>query len=279
MIIKRRHTNLYAVVSNALLNDQSLSFEARGVAAMLMSKPEDWDIRIEFVMEAGNIGRNKALRIMKELKDAGYLVHDQDRENGKFLKGEYTLCDFPQGMIPSASPEFSLPQSQNQTPAIYNKELQSKEYTNTPTKREYPKEFNEFWESYPQPGRKNASKVEAIVEWNKLSRDEKSLVLKSLPRYGAYCAGNRWYHPLHPYRYLKSRRFEAFKDTPEITEGRNETGGGVLWVHRKDTPQFLAWMKYQRDKSPTIYRKMADLAPSAVWCFRSEWPPTEEMIR
>jgi hypothetical protein len=63
-----------------------LSFEARGVLAYLLSKPDDWVIQIEDLMAEGGIGRDKVKNILKELRDAKYLATEMRHdENGRFV--------------------------------------------------------------------------------------------------------------------------------------------------------------------------------------------------
>lgn len=56
-ILKKK--NNYTSILNAFLQDDSLSFEARGLGASLLSRPDDWDINISSLMVEGKIGRDK----------------------------------------------------------------------------------------------------------------------------------------------------------------------------------------------------------------------------
>lgn len=62
--------------------DSKLSFEARGVLWYLLSKPDDWIVQVSDVMREGGLGRDKAKRLLKELRDAGYIetetVHNKE---------------------------------------------------------------------------------------------------------------------------------------------------------------------------------------------------------
>ncbi len=46
MIIKRKRSSEFAIISNRLANDKALSFEARGVLVYLLSKPDNWEVKI-----------------------------------------------------------------------------------------------------------------------------------------------------------------------------------------------------------------------------------------
>lgn len=64
--------------------DGGLSFEARGVLAYLLSKPDDWKVQISDIMADGGIGRDKAKKILSELRKRGYLKTEMVSENGRF---------------------------------------------------------------------------------------------------------------------------------------------------------------------------------------------------
>ncbi len=52
------HQN-YAQIPNETLQDQSLSFEARGLLSMLLSMPHDWAINKEWLISQSDAGRDK----------------------------------------------------------------------------------------------------------------------------------------------------------------------------------------------------------------------------
>lgn len=89
--------NPYFMFRRATAQDHSLSFEARGVMAYLLSKPDDWTITLANLMTEGAIGRDKARRILGELTEARYLEQGQPRASeGKFGPLTYRLHEEPQ---------------------------------------------------------------------------------------------------------------------------------------------------------------------------------------
>lgn len=70
-----RLTEKFTIISNAAVNDEHLSFRARGLLAWLLSKPADWQIRSESIARhSPTEGRDAVRSAMRELVDAGYLV-------------------------------------------------------------------------------------------------------------------------------------------------------------------------------------------------------------
>jgi len=63
----------YFCVDNGLFSDGRLSWEARGLMGYLLSKPDDWRVRIYDIVARGPAGREKIRRMLFELMEGGYL--------------------------------------------------------------------------------------------------------------------------------------------------------------------------------------------------------------
>ena len=82
----------FTQIPNATHQDTSISLQARGLLGYLISLPDDWVVRPEQLAKANDIGRNTAYKIIKELRDAGYIYQVQERmESGKFSTGDYLV--------------------------------------------------------------------------------------------------------------------------------------------------------------------------------------------
>ena len=86
----------YVIISRHLLEDARLSYEARGLLACMLAKPNDWIFYISFFIKNGPAGRDKVHRIFKELIGYGYIVRQKHRnEKGHFSSPEYTVYESP----------------------------------------------------------------------------------------------------------------------------------------------------------------------------------------
>lgn len=105
-IFRGAHGELpYFMMLRTTAQDSTLSFEARGLIAYLLSKPNDWEINKADLMREGGLGRTKMKRIMDELTTAGYMTISQERdENERFLVVVYTLHEEPQAQNVQAEP-------------------------------------------------------------------------------------------------------------------------------------------------------------------------------
>ena len=82
----------YFTMTLGAAQDDRLSFEARGLLCYLLSKPDDWEVKIDDLKRAGNCGRDRIYRILEELLAAGYLERIQERdEQGRWQPGVYLV--------------------------------------------------------------------------------------------------------------------------------------------------------------------------------------------
>ena len=64
-IIRLEKVARYFVVDNALFSDAQLSWEARGLMGYLLSKPDDWRVRLYDLVAHGPAGQHKIQRIVR----------------------------------------------------------------------------------------------------------------------------------------------------------------------------------------------------------------------
>lgn len=63
----------YTVVSNKFLNNEKLSFKAKGVFMYLWSKPDGWKINVKNITNYGTEGDKAVRTAMHELKNLGFI--------------------------------------------------------------------------------------------------------------------------------------------------------------------------------------------------------------
>ena len=84
-IIKVKNTKNYTALSNALLCDKRLTFETRGLLAYLLSKPLDWEVRINDLINASPAGLRVVRRMVAEAEEYGYMIRKRYKnEDGTF---------------------------------------------------------------------------------------------------------------------------------------------------------------------------------------------------
>lgn len=94
-IIRIKKEKEYVSIANAVLQDKNLSWEARGVMAYLLSKPDGWQCRNYDLMNQGPAGRHIIQRILKELQEAGY-IHRYQKSNGHKIEWITEIYETPE---------------------------------------------------------------------------------------------------------------------------------------------------------------------------------------
>ncbi|MGD9729878.1 MAG: hypothetical protein AB7R40_26560, partial [Nitrospiraceae bacterium] len=116
-ILRNPNRNRYTVIDSTALEDTAISFEAKGVLAYLLSKPDGWVIHQEHLSRIGGIGRHKMMRIFSELRKAGYIAYKKPRnEFGQVEGTEIVLCETPRRAESGAKPDYGITrESENPT--------------------------------------------------------------------------------------------------------------------------------------------------------------------
>jgi len=108
-----RRADNFTVLSNAVLNDERLSFRARGVLMWLLSKPLDWSVRSEAIAgQSPREGREAIRTAMRELAELGYLVREKVQdERGRWSTIQTVHEEPATGGHPSPDPGPGKPVS------------------------------------------------------------------------------------------------------------------------------------------------------------------------
>lgn len=86
-IIKVKRESYFAIIPNETARDKRLGLDSRGFLCEILSHTEDLNFSVEGLMEHFGIGRDKLLRITKELKTFGYLETPQLIGEKGFFEG------------------------------------------------------------------------------------------------------------------------------------------------------------------------------------------------
>jgi len=90
---KRKERN-FTQISNNMLEDNRLSWKAKGLLSYLMSRPEEWEVRMFDIVRRSTDGELATRNGVKELKEQKYL-HQIRYHDGKRLDWEWVYDDEP----------------------------------------------------------------------------------------------------------------------------------------------------------------------------------------
>ncbi len=97
-IIRVSKRDSWVVLDKYFLDDDArLSFQAKGLLAYLLAKPDDWSVYVSDLVNRASDGRKAIYSMLKELEAHGYLSREFDRDSrGKIIGISYTLFERPQ---------------------------------------------------------------------------------------------------------------------------------------------------------------------------------------
>lgn len=78
----------FTTIDNGYLNDEDLSFKAKGILTYLLSLPDDWVVHIEHIVTKSKDGIASFRTGLTELIDKGYLKRYPIKEDGLIIRWE-----------------------------------------------------------------------------------------------------------------------------------------------------------------------------------------------
>lgn len=230
----------FTVLYNSMITDKRLSLKAKGLFAVMMSRPDGWEFSVSGLAKFTGVGKDSIRNILAELERVGYLIREQaHKDNGTFGGNLYILQDMApplsgkpdNGEIPLSgntddgvirqreNPSTGFPTQRNTRnnnipPKAPQGGLRKKREPKT-TADWMPEKFEEFWEFYRTRVRKE-DRAGAVQEWDKLKPDD-ALIARIYRALEKQLASDLWKRGVGiPYaiRYLKNRRWEDVEDQP-----------------------------------------------------------------
>ncbi|MCP4895744.1 MAG: helix-turn-helix domain-containing protein, partial [bacterium] len=103
-IIRAPRRHRFVVMDQRTVEDDRLSWAARGLLCYLLSRPDDWKVLVNDLRKRGNLGRDGIYRLLRELRTLGYARFQRLRDrNGRIRGGIYFIREI------ADSPDPGLP--------------------------------------------------------------------------------------------------------------------------------------------------------------------------
>ena len=238
-VIRVQRSSGYTVLPNGILRDTGLSLKTKGLFAIILSLPEDWDYSVAGLATVAGCGRDAIRSALAEMEKSGYLSRSRSHgDGGKFTGIVYTIRDQAEPLSENptmaeeaplsgfpilAEPTLVDPSSEN--PTQLNKDIQNKDLINPHSPPEgdkpqrkkrqrrpksepawNPERFEAFWNYYPR----GEDRLGAVAEWDKLRPDD-ALIDRMARALSRQMASEEWQRGIGiPYacRWLRKRRWE-----------------------------------------------------------------------
>lgn len=168
MVIKNKRRKNFTTIPNEVINHTGLVPLARLAVIYILSKPEDWEVRMVDLRKYLGVGRDLMRRIMRNIVDNGYAdLKSNHGDKGQFIGSGYYFYDSPsreteiqsvgdstEGRVSRLSVEPSVGQSVpliktdnilNTEPILNTEELQNQDFAKNDSERKenpHPKQLN-----------------------------------------------------------------------------------------------------------------------------------------
>ncbi len=116
-IIRAPRRHRFVVMDQRAVEDDRLSWAARGLLCYLLSRPDDWKVLVNDLRKRGNLGRDGIYRLLKELRTLGYARFQRLRDqHGRIRGGIYFIREIADSPYPDL-PDTVLPDTAAPGPA------------------------------------------------------------------------------------------------------------------------------------------------------------------
>ena len=122
--VAKNADNPFVMMDKRPLEKPYLSWKAKGLLAYLLSRPDDWTVRLGDLVKRSTDGEYATRQAIKELESAGHITKTQERKDGQFAEVVYTVYEQPL----RGNPQAGNPQAENL--ALTNTNVTKKDNTN-----------------------------------------------------------------------------------------------------------------------------------------------------
>ena len=98
--VKKRPSN-FVMMDKTFLEDDRLSYKAKGLLAYLLSKPDDWKVIVGNLVNSSKDGKASVYAGLKELKECGYYekVPVRNEQGTRIIRWESTVYEVPTSLL------------------------------------------------------------------------------------------------------------------------------------------------------------------------------------
>jgi len=124
MIVRSKRSKHFTVIDNGVLEDDRISFRAKGVLTFLLSKPDNWKVGERHLARVGHEGVTAIRAALKELELAGYIERRRMHSDDGRFEWESVVFDTPRTAISDDTP-CSENRSTEEQPCLENHSMDS----------------------------------------------------------------------------------------------------------------------------------------------------------
>src|SRR3990170_6856055 len=93
--VKKDPNNPYVMIDKRPIENCDLSWKSKGVLSYLLSRPDDWVVRLADLLQRSPDGSYAVRQAIKELRKAGHMKVKMVREDGHVKEWVYEVYELP----------------------------------------------------------------------------------------------------------------------------------------------------------------------------------------
>lgn len=94
--VKKSHDNPYVMVDRRPVDNPLLSFKSKGILTYLLSRPDGWEVNVPDLVNHSTDGPAAIRSGLKELREAGHIRYNQEREGGYIKRWVIEVYEVPE---------------------------------------------------------------------------------------------------------------------------------------------------------------------------------------
>jgi hypothetical protein len=95
--VEKNKDNPFVMIDRRAIENPKLSWKAKGLLAYLLSRPDNWVVRFRDLGKRSPDGAHTVRVAMKELRTAGHVTVETERDGGRITKWIYHIHEVPDG--------------------------------------------------------------------------------------------------------------------------------------------------------------------------------------
>jgi hypothetical protein len=192
MKLFKGYSNNFTQITNELINDDKLSYGAKGLYMYLVSKPDGWNYYIDDMVKHSKNSKYKVQQFIKELESVGYLERKASKDDKGKLKGwDYFIYAHSTRQhdiqTTANSDDGKNRQTGNQTHSNTNNTNTKKDSNTNKDIEQIEKEVEKLYQDYPRKKGKarGIKKAITLIKNNKITLND---LKKSINNYAVAMA-------------------------------------------------------------------------------------------
>lgn len=208
-VIRHHRRSSYTIIPNELYEDRRLNWQSIGLMGYLLSRPDDWDVRLHHLASLGFGGREATRAARRRLADAGWVVETTEHNAKGEIRTVTWVFDTPDNTerdVPitptdiretrspvnpddgstdvgepvckpsTESPSTEGPSTEGQGTLLPDADASSggEDSEDDPAKSQFD---DHFWPTYPYTNGRKPEMGLALMKWRKLSLEQRRRAL------------------------------------------------------------------------------------------------------